>query len=427
MPMLRGSGWAAAGVVGLVLTLPARAPAVPSWWVQLRSTGYAYQTVDADGARLDRFGAYQGFSGAATGLAGGRLTLRMAGRFADDLYLKERTTTRGRLYAGQLEARPGGGLTARLGRQFVQEGVAGLTLDGLWLAMRLSSRWDARLWGGARAPLDRDFEIGDLDEQAAWGARVVGRPWRALRLSASCAHRERDGRVAARPVGLEAGLTPLRGLRATGRVSYDFEGEEWERAEVVAQWQPAANDPVLSLQVVDRRPLIDAASYFARFSDVARVRVGRASLRYEHASGYGTEVEYVGSFVEERTATRLAAALIIPIGRLGYSARLGDAGEESRWYGELTLRARPWLWLEGGASLATYALLADVPEDEERELTAIFGRVRACPRDGVGVSLEVQSLENPRSAEDVRLLAGLDLTMGRGAGRFGIDHGGWLR
>jgi hypothetical protein len=42
------------------------------------------------------------------------------------------------------------------------------------------------------------------------------------------------------------------------------------------------------------------------------------------------------------------------------------------------------------------------------------------------VTLEVQSLDNPGYSEDVRVLAGLDLTMGRGASRFGLDRGGWL-
>ena len=46
---------------------------------------------------------------------------------------------------------------------------------------------------------------------------------------------------------------------------------------------------------------------------------------------------------------------------------------------------------------------------------------------GLRVVAEVQSLENPFFSEDVRVLLGVDLSMARGASRFGLDRGGWLR
>jgi hypothetical protein len=41
--------------------------------------------------------------------------------------------------------------------------------------------------------------------------------------------------------------------------------------------------------------------------------------------------------------------------------------------------------------------------------------------------VEFQGLENPLYSEDFRILAGLDLTMGRGSSRLGLDRGGWFR
>lgn len=395
-------------------------------WLRLRTTGYLFQSVDEYGVTLDRFGGYQQFDAGLAGLAGGRMGLRISGRFADDLALKERVTDRSRLYVGHLELRPMPKLTARLGRQFVQEGPTGLTLDGLWLSARPWRLGEIRWWGGARAPLGRTFKSGNLDESAAWGARLLATcPQRRFRVGASFAYRERDGKVAARPLGLEGQLLRLPGvpgLRASGRVAYDLEQEAWDRAEALAQYAMGAGLPVLAAQIVDRRPAIDAGSYFMRFlEDEERIRVGRASVRYDHRSGFGGEAEWVGSFVDERTATRLGGALVFPMGRLGYSARVGDAGEESRWFGDVGYTVMPWLRFEAGATLLTYALLEDAPAADERDLTSAYGRLHLRPREGVGVVLELQDVMNPDVDHDLRFLAGLDLTASFGMGGYGLQ------
>lgn len=433
-----------AGAATVALTAPSRALAAPgaagtalpvtwrptSWWLRLRTTGYAFQTEPILGTAVDRFGAYQSFDGAASGLADGRIAFRASGRFADDLYLEDRSTDRARLFTGYVEVRPGARTSARLGRQFLQEGGTGLTLDGLLFEARSTRRWDAKVWGGARAPLSRKIEAGDLGDDAAAGVRIGARPGDGVRVAASWAYRERAGRVGARPLGLEAGLAPARGPLAgvalTGRVAYDLEREVWDRAEALARWATPVCPTVVTAQFVDRMPAVDAASYFARFAAAERIRAARTTVRYEHRSRVGAEVEYVGAFVDERTSARVGGALLLPVGRVGYSARVGDAGDESRWHGDVSFDALPWLSVDAGATFATYALLEDAPESDEHDLTTLFGRIRARPRPGLGATLEVQSVEGPVYSEDVRVLAGLDLTIGRGAGRFGLDRGGWL-
>jgi hypothetical protein len=399
-----------------------------SGWLRLRTTGYLFQSVDEYGVTQDRFGGYQQFDAGLVGLAGGRAGLRFSGRFADDLALKEEVTDRSRLYVGHLEVRPVPMLTARLGRQFVQEGPTGLTLDGIWLTARPCSFGEARLWGGASAPSGRTFDSGNLNQTAAWGARILATsPSRLFRLGASCAYRERNGKVAARPIGLEGQLIRLPGvpgLRATGRVAYDLESEAWDRAEALAQWAMGTGLPVLAAQIVDRRPAVDAASYFTRFlEDGERIRVGRTSVRYDHRSGLGFEAEWIGTFVEDGTASRLGGALTFPMGRLGYSARLGDAGEESRWFGDLGYTVLPWLRFEAGATLLTYALLENAPATDEHDLTSAYGRAYLHPREGIGLVFEVQDLVNPDVDHDVRFLAGLDLAASFGMGGYGLQPG----
>lgn len=426
---------AASILVAFTAANPVRAEPVPaspgwrptSWWLQLRTTGYAFQTDDGSGATLDRFGAYQSFDGAVTGLADGRVGFHASGRFADDLYLEQGTTDRSRLTSGYLDARLVRRVSARFGRQFIQQGAMGLTLDGLLLTARPARGCDVALWGGARAPLSHEVRAGSVGDDATLGARVTATPIAGTRASASWGYRERGGRVAARPLGVEASATPWRGIEATGRAAYDLERNVWDRAEALARWKPSPDLPVVAIQVVDRRPAIDAISYFARFNGIERARIARTTVRYERADRFGAEAEYVGTFVDERTSARIGAAFLAPIGRVGYSMRVGDAGEESQMYGDVSVAATPWLRVEGGATFASYALLENAADSDERDLTTAFGRLRATPRQGLGVTLEVQSLDDPLFSQDVRVLGGVDLVMGRGSGRLGLDRGPWLR
>jgi hypothetical protein len=430
--LLGTPAWAAMKVPPLA---PSRADH-PSWWVRLRTTAYGFQSTSPEGVKLDRLGIYQGFSGAFSGLANGRLSLHVSGRVQDDVYLAQELGDRFRLYSAYLTARPCARSRVRAGRMFLSEGVGPITLDGLWLSLRPSTQWDLRLWGGwnepliGNAPVVGAAELLDEDrfgQDAAFGARLFYMPFDWMRNGVSFGYLERHEQVAARLISGETSLRCARtGLRANARATYALKQERWRRVDALVQWLPARHLPVLTLQGVDRYPIIDAGSYFARFDDLERVRIGRFSARYTMDSGWGGEVDYLGSFVDERTSTRVGGAVLLPIGRVGYSAVLGDAGEESRWFGDLCVRPWPWLDIGAGADLATYELLeVDDVETADRELTTYYGRTRIRPCAGVGVLLEVQSLENPFDEEDIRFLGGLDLTLGRGTGAFGLGSKGW--
>ena len=213
------------------------------------------------------------------------------------------------------------------------------------------------------------------------------------------------------------------GVRLALRGAYDFERELASRADVLAQWAIGPRRPTVTVQWVHRHPSIDAVSYFARFESEPRELL-RATARHDFAwHGLGAEVEYFGSFVEGRDAHRLGGAVIFAYGRVGYSARLGDVGEESDIYGDLAYPLAPWARVEAGASFVTYTLLEDDIETDDRDLTTAYGRVRVTPKPGVDAVLEVQSVTNPLFDEDVRVLGGLDLTAGFGTGRFGLASG----
>jgi hypothetical protein len=404
---------------------PTASPA--SWQLGLRTTGYYYQEEDLAGNSTDRMLSYQHFSGSASGLAGGHLVFRGSGRFASGLAYDETGIEKSRLYSGFLEARPSPLFKARLGRQFIQSGVTGLTLDGAWMSLRNGPGLEATAWGGARSPYQHGFEIGDTDQDTAVGGRIALRPNRKWNLAGSVAYRERLGMVAERPVGLEVRTSALKRTRLLGRAAYDLEQDRWAKVQLQAMWRASSASPALTVQYLDRHPSIDAASWYSRFTGLERIRVARASLRHTLPSRFGGEVEYLGSFVGERAASRIGLAVLFPLGRVGYSIQMGDAGESNRFYGEIRHQATPWLEVDAQAAVLTYALLENAPADEERDLVTLAAGLRATLRQGCRVVAQVQSLDNPFYSKDVRVLVGLDLSMARGASNFGLGQGGWLQ
>jgi hypothetical protein len=398
----------------------------PSWSVDLRTTGYSFQSADRQGTTADHFQLYQGVSGSASGLANGVLTVRAAGRFADDLSYDDPTLDNSRFYNGVLEARLPARMKARLGRQFVQSGVTGLTLDGLWFDARPGRKVEINAWGGSRAPYDHGFSLGNFDTDAAAGGQVVLIPLRRWRMSLAAAYRERDGGVAARPLGVDLTTSAVRNTRLRGRAAYDLEQDRWSKLELQARWRPAPDLPMFTFQYLDRAPTIDAVSWFSRFANLERIRLLRANARWESRSRFGGELEYLGSFVDTRTTSRIGLAALLPCARIGYSLRFGDAGEDNLIYGEIGCPLNRWLRFEAEASHQIYALLQDAPAADERDLTTFSARLRADLRPGLRVLAEVQSLENPLFSSDTRFLFGIDLSMARGASRYGLDRGRWL-
>ncbi len=400
-----------------------------SWYLRSRTTGYSFRTAPPVGQpEEDHFEFYQHFDGAYSGMAHGKLDLRFSMRFADDWAMRANPTTPNRLHVLYLQYHTPWRGRARLGRLFLQEGVANYTMDGLYLSLKPTRRVRLRAWGGSHSPLDSRWEINSLGQEGTIGARALLMATRCLDLGLSWAYLERGGYTRYQKVGAEAKWAPVRGLNTILRGHYELATEQWDRAELRAWYQPTPSWPQLSLQVLDRRQSVDKNTWWERFlPSLDRIRLARAALRYETDARWGLELSYFGSFVDTFSQTRLDGALIFPYGRLGYSTRLGDAGEESRWFGDLRWKPVGWCDLQGGAMLATYALMKDAPSDEERDLVTLYLRALTRLRQGFDLHLELQSLENPLYSTDVRLLVGIDLALGGGASRTGLGTGGWLQ
>ena len=429
---LRGNCALRVGV--LLWTMVAVAPAfaqsdVPvSWQAQLRSTAYFYQSEAAEtGEKLSYAPLYEHFDVSVGQLAQGRLDFRVSGRFATDLGEDDVIVTEDHLYAAYANLRVSPfDARIRVGRQFLQEGTNRHTLDGVWLGFRPLRQWQIHAWAGGEAPVTREFEAADFGDDAAYGVRILGRVHARARVSAWFATRQNGGETTSTPLGGELMVTPVRGWRALVRGSFDAEREEFERFDLLTQIAPRRDLPVVTIQYIDRKPVIDGDSFFAIFAeDLERVSLLRGAARYELDNGFGGEIEAARSAVDENSTTRFGVAALAPYLRLGVATTSGDAGENLRWYGDAHYRLLDdALELSAGAVFAEYALVEDAPDDEQRDLVTTFVRARYELRNGVRVRAEFQALENPLFSEDTRVLLGLDLTTGRGTSRFGLGAGG---
>ncbi len=419
------------GLLMAVVSESARASGVEdTWFVRSRTQGYSFQTVDPGETTKteDHFEFYQHFDGAWNGMGNGKWDIRFTTRFANDLAVGYEAIQPDRLHSFYVQYRFARGTRARLGRMFVQDGPASYTMDGLHLAWKPTHRLEFRGWGGSRSPYGLAYEIGKVEDQGTIGARAIASVTRWMKLSLGWAYLDRNSYVQWQKIGGEAQLQPTRSLRMILRAHYEMESESWDKVEIVGRYQPTPQWPTFGFQFLDRRQSVDVNTYWARFLPyLERVQLGRISARYVNERNWGAELEYFGSFSKELGQNRIGLLAHFPYGQLGYSARLGDAGEESRWIGDLRYVLGGWWDLRAGAMLSTYALFKDAPANEERDLVTLYLRSIMHLRRGFNLHLEVQSLENPQYQEDVRFLIGIDLALSGGSSRLGLGKGAWLQ
>lgn len=415
-------------LLGVVPPVAAQDDAPLTWTAHLRSTAYFYQSEvpDGSGQKLNYAPLYEHFDASIGRLADGHLDFRVSGRFATDMADDEAIVTEDKLYVAYANVRaPWADGRVRLGRQFLQEGTNRHTLDGVWLGFQPITNWRVHAWAGGEAPVARNFEASEFGDDGAFGVRVVGRVHRRARVGAWFATRQSGGETTATPLGGELMVAPMPEFRALVRGSFDAESEEMERVDLLTQITPGRDLPVFTIQYVDRKPIIEGSSFFSIFADdLERISLLRGSARYEHASGFGGELEAARSAVDDRSTNRVGLAAIVPHARLGVGFTSGDAGEEFRLYGDAHYRFFHALDVSVGAVFADYALVEDAPDDETRDLVTTFVRARYELTDGVRLRGEFQALENPLFSDDVRILLGLDLMAGRGASRYGLGAGG---
>lgn len=136
----------------------------------------------------------------------------------------------------ELDYRAADGTTvARLGRQWITQGVGAHRLDGLSLHRQMGASFEADVYGGVPS----DNALGGASGDLLVGGRVGWRGARSLKLGASGFYQKDDTDPADLKAGLDLFWSPSSTLDLTGFLFYDWIADEWYDARLHLGWRPS--------------------------------------------------------------------------------------------------------------------------------------------------------------------------------------------
>lgn len=196
---------------------------------------------------------------------------------ADDDFFEDDTA--GELLYGYLEYRAKeASFNARLGRQYLFEGVANEAVDGLRLSSDLGRYFSASLYAGQPVSLDSENgRSGDSIYGGRLGHRLAG--W--YDVGVSYQEIENDSDLAEKMLGIDLGLYLPHGISFYGLSSRNLETDGWGEHSYELRFKLAG---------IDVRPYYQQFRYEDQFGTGAN---GAAPFRF--LAGTGEEVTVVGA------------------------------------------------------------------------------------------------------------------------------------
>jgi hypothetical protein len=175
---------------------------------------------------------------------------------------------------------------ARLGQQWLTEGVGRGNVAGLWLRYRFDKRTSLTIYGGSRIA-----ESISLQETNRYQGYAVGLAARAylepFNVGASYYYLGKSGNLLYHAAGLDANGRLSRSLAVRARFEMNVKQAAVERAQILADWRARSNVQVTG-EFRSQAPRIFEDSYFTIFLSEASTTYGRANLRWEfHKPFYG--------------------------------------------------------------------------------------------------------------------------------------------
>ncbi len=202
---------------------------------------------------------------------------------ADDDYFQDDTA--GELLYGYLEYRgKAANFNARLGRQYVFEGVANEAVDGLRLSTDLGRYFSASLYGGQPVALDSEHgRSGDLIYGGRLGHRLSG--WYDLGVSYKEVEDEND--LAEKMLGVDLGLYLPYGISLYGSSARNLETDGWGEHSYELRFKLAG---------IDIRPYYQQFRYEDQFGTGAN---GASPFRFlagtdEEVKAFGADATWRG-------------------------------------------------------------------------------------------------------------------------------------
>ncbi len=289
-------------------------------------------------------------------------------------------------------------LDARIGRQFLAEGVTAGTYDVLRVQYAPNPRCSATIFGGLAAPHDRELETQKFDEAPAIGVALRGKPASSLTLLGSYLYEERSGVKYRHKAGLSTGLEVSSQLYAQALVHWNLNGpSDLDRLRLLLRYTP--QDRIRAFgEFALGTPQLPPDSPF-QFAEIETYKLIRVGGSYRISANYWLGIR-VQSFLEgEEPSSTLGLNMEGPWGVLGYRQRFGDFGDESGFYGSANYQLLPWAQIYGSADFSMYQFEESLDQDDQ--LAAQAG-LRLQPLSSLMVDGSIQGLKNRQFENDIR-------------------------
>ncbi|MFH1863280.1 MAG: hypothetical protein ABH878_10775 [bacterium] len=302
---------------------------------------------------------------------------------------------------------PNASWEARLGRQFLAEGVGFGTYDAIRVGYTFTRKSQVIVWGGVSAPLSREAELEKAEEYAAVGLRFQQTVARSVMINLSYLHGEREGDLFRHRAGVSVSSNPLPNLHGTVLAYLNLEGPATlHRLRILLRYLHS-NSLRLFAEAAQATPELPPDSPFANVP-IEAVTLLRLGGSYQIFERYWVGLRTQSLLSGNEPNVTLGFSLEGPWGEIGYRQRFGDFGDESGIWGYAQYRPAAFLQLYAGVDFSQYSFV-EYDNDDQSALQAGF---RLYPIKSLELGASLQRLQNRQFNEDWRSLFNLKWTFG---------------
>ncbi len=284
----------------------------------------------------------------------------------------------------------------RLGRQFLFDGAAGLTLDGI--SISAGDDFGAGIFAGIESPYDRSAELSDYQPSATFGGRLSYRR-RGLLYKISYVSVGSGDREGYQLLGLHSSQK-LRILPVSISLRVDYNISKSHLQKGVIRLKGRLSRLEYNLSVCKRLPLIRQDSWFSSFDLKGYTQV-RAALDYTFTEGWNIGAAAMETISEEDLISYLEVFISGEKGLLGYRFRTGGHSSLNGFYFDLNHPMSDKVDINLGFNYDRYNNYD--AEYGSEALSAVFA-ARYQWRDWCILKGELQSLSNDYFESDWRIM-----------------------
>lgn len=247
---------------------------------------------------------------------------------------------------------------ARLGRQFVYNGVMNGTVDGLLLSIRPVANMSVRLLAGMEAPFDRTLKLTSWDDGNVLGAYGSYGFSEAINLKASYYQKSRSSEVYWQLVGGALSGKVLNNFYYQAQYDHNLKTSSFQTIRFRLNY--LKNKWTVFAEYNSQKPRIYEDSFFQIFEQTAFNQV-RSGVGYQLGKfNIGLQDIYT-MYEESKSSNQIHATLSGSYGMIGVLYQSGYSGDNTGVYGAIHYNILKDLLLRVSSSYYQY----------ERQTTAI--------------------------------------------------------